>query len=61
MASSSIDISDIDNDSQQEVEKNNDKDENETNNEKSGKKRSIVYGHFNFNEQDKLYHCIHCR
>lgn len=59
MASSSINISDMDNDSQQGVEMDQDKDENENNTEKHGKKRSIVYSHFN--KQDNLFHCIHCR
>ena len=67
MASSSINISNTDitnNDSQQEVEKDNDNNINkddEKNTEKSGKKRSIVYNHFNLDEQNNLFHCIHCR
>jgi hypothetical protein len=35
--------------------------EEETDTEKSGKKRSIVHINFNFNKQENLYYCMHCR
>ena len=67
IASSFINISNTNitnNDSQQEVEKDNDNNINkddDKNTEKSGKKRSIVYNHFNLDEQNNLFHYIHCR
>ena len=35
--------------------------EEETNIEKSQKKRSIVHINFDFNKQENLYYCMHCR
>ena len=68
MATSSINISDINaDDKDQYIELNGDDNNNDelneeqTDTEKSGKKRSIVHINFNFNKQENLYYCMHCR
>jgi hypothetical protein len=66
MASSSIYINETDKENESDKDNNSDleeepEEEEETIIGKSKKKRSIVHDKFNYNEQDGLHHCIHCR